>query len=78
ISGAEDMEGLEAEIGKGKMVAVPLCSSEKSGEKCAEAIRERTAGNVRGTMYGRLEAAGGKCIVCGRQAKVLVYVARQY
>jgi len=78
ITHAEDMETLEAGLGKGKMVAVPFCSSEKDGEKCAETVRERTAGNVRGTRYGKNEEAHGQCIVCGKQAKVLVYVARQY
>jgi len=75
---ADTLEGLGKELSLGKLVAVPFCSAEKSGEKCAEAVRERTSGNVRGTRYGTNEAASGKCIACGKQAKVLVYVARQY
>lgn len=73
-----DMAGLEKGIGDGRIVAVPFCSSGKDGEKCAEAVREKTSGNVRGTRYEKNELPDGKCIVCGRQAKALVYVARQY
>ena len=39
---------------------------------------EKTSGNVRGTRFDRQEKADGKCIVCGKKANALVYVARQY
>jgi prolyl-tRNA synthetase len=78
ISKAEDMKTLEAELAKGNIVAVPFCTMEKAGEKCADEIREKTSANMRGTRYGKNEKPHGKCIACGKTATAIVYAARQY
>ena len=49
LSKAGSMQELEAELGKGKLVAVPFCSSGKEGKGCADAVKEKTSGDVRGT-----------------------------
>ncbi|MFA6489176.1 MAG: proline--tRNA ligase [Candidatus Micrarchaeia archaeon] len=78
LSKAGDMHELEAELGKGKLVAVPFCSSGKEGKGCADVVKEKTAGDVRGTRFEPKEHAHGNCVVCGKQATVIVYVASQY
>ena len=78
LSEADTMAVLSTGLEKGKLVAVPFCSMEKDGEKCADAVKEKTGGNVRGTRFDRKEKPQGNCIVCGKTATALVYIARQY
>ena len=60
------------------MVKVPFCSIEMDGQRCAEKLQSETTAKVRGTLYNKTEKAGGKCIVCGKPAKHIVYVAKSY
>jgi len=78
LSKAETMTVLASELEKGKLVAAPFCSNDKDGEKCADAVKEKTSGNVRGTRFDRHEKAHGNCIVCGKKASAIVYIAKQY
>jgi len=78
LSKADSMESLSAELGKGKIVAVPFCTMEKAGEKCADAVKEKYSANVRGVRFDKHENAHGKCIACGKAATAVAYVARQY
>ena len=61
-------------------VKVPFCSVESDGEKCSEILKAEThGGNVCGTLYPKEEkVVGQKCIVCGKVAKHIVYVAKSY
>ena len=62
-------------------VKVPFCTVEKEGEKCEEILKSETqGGNVCGTLYPKEEKvkAGQKCVVCGKKAKHVVYVAKSY
>ena len=78
LSKAITMDELAAELGKGKLVAVPFCSTEKAGSACADKVKEKTSGDVRGTRFEPREHAHGNCIVCGKKAAAIVYVASQY
>ena len=78
LSKADSMEALASELEKGKIVAVPFCTMEKPGEKCANAVKEKCAANVRGTRFDKHERAHGKCIACGKDATVIAHIARQY
>jgi len=78
LSNADSMDGLAAELEKGKLVAVPFCSVQMDGKTCAEVVKEKTSGDVRGTRYGKNEAAHGNCIACGKKATAIAYVAKQY
>ncbi|MCX8195197.1 MAG: proline--tRNA ligase [Candidatus Micrarchaeota archaeon] len=75
---ATSMEALASALEKGCLVAVPLCSIEMEGRNCAEEIKDKTAGDVRGIRFDKKEHAQANCIACGKKANVLVYVARQY
>ena len=78
LSHADTVAVLSSGLEKGKLVAVPFCSMEMDGKKCADAVKEKAGGDVRGTRFDRKEKPHGNCIVCGKTATALVYVARQY
>ncbi|MBU4501023.1 MAG: proline--tRNA ligase [Nanoarchaeota archaeon] len=62
-------------------IRVPFCSVEKDGEECAEVIKTETeGGNVCGTLYPKEDniKPNQKCIVCGKKANHIVYIAKSY
>ena len=66
---------------KGGLVRTHFCSTGMDGEVCAKELQAFTSGGkVRGTLLGKSEkpAAGAKCVQCGKPAKAVVYVAKQY
>lgn len=71
------VEEIKEVVGKG-IARVEFCSCELDGEKCAEKIEKETGGEIRGTRIDIDEKAKGKCIVCGKQAKEIIYVAKSY
>lgn len=61
------------------LVKAPFCSLDQEGEACADRIKSETdGGKVRGVLFGFEEKASGKCVVCGKQAKHMVYIAKSY
>ncbi|MEW5955657.1 MAG: proline--tRNA ligase [Candidatus Micrarchaeota archaeon] len=80
IRAANSMDELGEQLEKGGFVKVPLCSLETSGKNCADEIKAKTTGDVRGVRVDAQEnpPAGANCVACGKPAKELVYVARQY
>ena len=79
LASAKQMSELEKELKAGKLVKVAFCTMEIEGKGCADEIKGKTAGDVRGTRYDAEEKPQGeKCIVCGKDAAEYVYVARQY
>lgn len=76
---ASTMDELSAALDSGSIVRVPYCSMEKDGKPCADEIKAKTTGDVRGIKYPHETAPQGeKCVVCGKDAKHFAYVARQY
>lgn len=60
---------------------VNLHSIEMDGKECADNLQSETkGGKVRGILVGKDEQPFGKktCVVCGKPAKNVVYIARQY
>jgi hypothetical protein len=46
---------------------------------CENEIKEKTGGaSIRGTLYGKKEKTFGKCVMCSKGAKEVVYVAKAY
>ncbi|NHJ87127.1 MAG: proline--tRNA ligase [Asgard group archaeon] len=45
---------------------------------CADKIKEDTSADIRGTREDIVEKPDGNCIVCGKKAKEVVYVASAY
>ena len=55
------------------------CSIEMDGENCADILQTETSGGkVRGILFNQEERATGKCIICGKPAKHIVYIAKSY
>ncbi len=64
----------------GKIVRCGFCSVGKGGEKCAEVVEKEIQARVRGTKLEKEPLSGklGKCIICGKKAGEVVYIAREY
>ncbi len=77
VKDALNMKELKKVIEEGNIGRCGLCSVDKEGIKCAETIEKETLATVRGRKLEG-EKASGNCIVCGKKAKEVVYVARQY
>ena len=55
-----------------------FCSVEKDGEKCAEIIEKNTGAEIRGTQLNEKSKPSGKCVICDKPAKNIVYIAKSY
>lgn len=61
-----------------KIAKCSFCSIEKDGEKCAEIVEKEIQAFVRGIRYDKKETPAGKCILCNKKAKAVVYIAKSY
>ncbi len=61
-----------------KIVKVDWCSIAKDGEKCAEVVEKDIQASVRGKRVDEKEKPKGNCVICGRKANEIVYIARSY
>lgn len=82
IKDAENIEEIRKVLDDIKGYArINICSTNMDGKECGDIIQYETkGGKVRGTMIGKIEEPFGnkKCVVCGKPAKHVAYVARQY
>ncbi|MEM4133693.1 MAG: proline--tRNA ligase [Candidatus Micrarchaeia archaeon] len=82
IKNAENIQEIKNILDKDKGYArVNICSIDSDGKECGDMIQYETkGGKVRGTLIGKVEEPFGnkKCVVCGKPAKHVVYIARQY
>ena len=53
---------------------------DEEGAKCAEIIEKEIQASVRGTKLEKEspKAKTEKCVVCGKKAKAVVYIAKSY
>jgi len=63
---------------EGKIARVNWCSLNKEGMKCAEQVEKDINAEIRGTLANKKEKAQGKCVICNKPAKEVVYVAKSY
>jgi len=77
IKEAKNKDEIKKIIESGAIARVNFCSVDKSGEKCAGIIEKEIGAQVRGIKLEK-EKATGKCAICGKPAKEVVYIARQY
>ena len=78
IVDADTMGGISDALDQGKIARIPFCTIEMEGLPCDEEIKDKTGGEIRGTRMDVEEQSEGVCIVCGKPAKEIVYVARSY
>jgi len=77
IKEAKNKDEIKKIIESGAIARINFCSVDKSGEKCAGIIEKEMSAQVRGVKLEK-EKATGKCAICGKPAKEVVYIARQY
>jgi len=78
IINAKTKEELKKIIKNNKIARVNFCSIEKQGEKCAEIVEKDINAEIRGILANKKEKPKGKCIICGKSAKEVVYVGKSY
>jgi prolyl-tRNA synthetase len=80
IENVSSIKELKSVIENGKIARAGFCSVEKDGEKCAEVIERETGAKVRGRKIEKENPSGktSKCAICGKKAKEVVYIAREY
>jgi len=71
---AFDIESLRKTIEARRIARVCWCG----GIECAEKIRDESGGEIRGHRIDVEEKPESPCIICGRKAEKVVYVARAY
>ncbi len=78
ITDARTKKELKEVIEAGKIARCGFCSMSLSGEKCAEIVEKEVGGEVRGVKLEKEKQDFSKCIICGKKANEVTYVARQY
>ncbi|MFW9974335.1 MAG: proline--tRNA ligase [Candidatus Thorarchaeota archaeon] len=78
IVDAERLGEIDDALNHGKIARVPFCSIEMDAYSCAEEIEKNTRGVIRGTRIDIDEKPEGVCVICGKVAKEVVYIARSY
>jgi len=72
----------ESEVRKGidssRIVRASFCSIDKDGEKCAEVVEKEIGAFVRGIRVDKKEKPESECVICGKPAKFVVYIAKSY
>ncbi|MCX6800701.1 MAG: proline--tRNA ligase [Candidatus Diapherotrites archaeon] len=77
IVDAKNIEDVKKIVGRG-IARCGFCSVESGGAKCAEIVEKETGGRIRGTRIDVKEKANGKCVICGKPAQEVVYIAKEY
>lgn len=75
---AKNFDELQKAIKEGKIARCDFCSINEEGTKCAEKIEKNIGARVRGIRADINEKPEGNCIVCGKKANVVVYIAKSY
>ncbi len=78
VVNAERLGEIDDALEKGKIARVPFCSIEMDGYPCAEDIEKNTRGEIRGIRIDIDDNPEGLCVVCGKVAEEVVYIARSY
>jgi len=78
IVDADTLGEISDALDRGKIARISFCTTEMEGLACDEEIKDKTGGEIRGTRMDVEEQPEGVCIVCGKPAKEIVYVARSY
>jgi len=69
---------LKTAIANKKIAKADFCSIELTGEPCSLKIKEATSATVRGLRMDKEEKASGNCVICGKKAELVTYIAKQY
>jgi len=71
-------EEIKKTINNKKIAKIDFCSIDKEGEKCAAYIEKDIGAQIRGVMANKKEKPSGKCVICNKLAKEVVYLGKSY
>ena len=71
-------ESIKTALKNKKIVKADFCSVEDSGEKCAEHVEKEMNAEIKGTLATKKENPRGRCIICNKPAKEVVYIGTSY
>ncbi len=78
IVDAHSISEIQDALERSKIARIQFCTTELEGKPCGDEIKDMTGGEIRGTRIDVVDKPEGVCIVCGRPADAVVYVARSY
>ena len=78
IADCKSNDDIKKALADKKIARCNFCSIDKDGESCAEIVEKELGASVRGARHDKHEKAAGKCIICGKPAKQVVYIAKSY
>ena len=71
-------EEIKKTINNKQIAKIDFCSIDKEGEKCAAYIEKEVGAEIRGVMANKKEKPSGKCAICNKSAKEVVYLGKSY
>ncbi len=74
----QNKNDIKKNIDDGKMIRTSFCSIDMDGAECAGVIEKETKAEVRGVWFNKNEEVFCNCIVCGKPAKHVVYIAKSH
>ena len=77
IKDVKNKDEMKKAIESGKIARCGFCSVDMDGAKCADVVEKEVGASVRGTKLEK-EKSSGNCAICGKKAKEVVYIAKQY
>ena len=78
IANCKTKDQIKKAIKEGKIARINWCALDKKAMKCAEYIEKEINAEVRGTLANKKEKPTGKCIICDKPAREVVYIAKSY
>lgn len=78
IYDAKDLEDVGKIIENGGIARAPFYSIHKEGQEFYKIIKDKFKAEIRGIRIDKEEKVEGKCIVSGKKAEYMVYIAKQY
>lgn len=80
IKDVKNVTELKSALDGGNIARCMFCSVDKEGTKCAEVVEKKFGAEVRGTRLDekKVNLTNSKCVICGKNATAVVYVAKSY
>jgi prolyl-tRNA synthetase len=74
LTNARNIDELRNYMEEKKIARINWCGD----RQCADNLKEKVSGEIRGTLWEEHEEPDGPCILCGDQAKSVAYFSRAY
>ncbi len=78
IADTKNIDEIKKAINSGMIARCDFCSVGNEGISCAEVVEKQAGAKVRGKKLIPEKPSTGKCAICGKAAKEVVYIAKDY